>query len=68
MPDRTTWEYATAPLLIHATQEILNHWGSQGWELVQVIPGPIPEQLVVYFKRPSNRRRRAMPHGPKTHH
>ena len=52
MAERTRWEYATAPLLIHATQQILNNWGTDGWELVQVVPGPNPEQLVAYFKRP----------------
>jgi hypothetical protein len=52
MSERIRWEYATAPLLIHATQQILNTWGSDGWELVQVVPGPNPEQLVAYFKRP----------------
>jgi hypothetical protein len=52
MSQRTRWEYATAPLLIHATQQILNNWGTDGWELVQVVPGPNPEQLVAYFKRP----------------
>jgi hypothetical protein len=48
----TTWEYATAPLLIHATQQILNNWGEDGWELVQVVPGPNADNLVAYFKRP----------------
>jgi hypothetical protein len=51
MTERIKWEYATAPLLIHATQQILNNWGQDGWELVQVVPGPNPEQLVAYFKR-----------------
>jgi hypothetical protein len=46
------WEYATAPLLVHATKQILDTWGSDGWELVQVVPGPNAEQLVAYFKRP----------------
>ena len=46
----TTWEYATAPLLIHATQAILNNWGQDGWELVQVVPGPNPDSLVACFK------------------
>ena len=48
----TTWEYATAPLLIHATKQILDNWGVDGWELVSVVPGPSAEQLVAYFKRP----------------
>jgi hypothetical protein len=46
------WEYMTAPLLIHATKQILDNFGSEGWELVQVVPGPNAEQLVAYFKRP----------------
>jgi hypothetical protein len=41
----------TAPLLIHATKQILDNFGSEGWELVQVVPGPNPEQLVAYLKR-----------------
>ena len=46
-----TWEYMTTPLLIHNTAAILNNWGKQGWELVQVITGP-EGGLVAYFKRP----------------
>ena len=34
----TKWEYATIPLLTHATKAILDQWGSDGLELVQVIP------------------------------
>ncbi|KAB8163694.1 MULTISPECIES: DUF4177 domain-containing protein [Streptomyces] len=45
------WEYATVPLLVHATKQILDNWGEDGWELVQVVPGPNAEQLVAYFKR-----------------
>ena len=48
----TTWEYATVPLLTHATKQILDQWGSDGWELVTVLPGPTGEQLVAYLKRP----------------
>lgn len=49
----TTWEYATIPLLTHNTKQILDTWGSDGWELVTVIPGPAgPENLVAYLKRP----------------
>ncbi len=44
------WEYLTAPLLIHNTTAILNNFGSQGWELVQVVSGP-EGGLVAYFKR-----------------
>ena len=33
----TRFEYATAPLIVHALQQILNQWGSDGWELVAVV-------------------------------
>ena len=36
----TTWEYVTVPLITHATKQILDQWGADGWELVQVVPGP----------------------------
>ncbi|CAO5190921.1 DUF4177 domain-containing protein [Frankia sp. AiPs1] len=50
---QTKWEYFTAPLLIHNTKQILDTFGEDGWELVQVIPAPNnPEGLVAYFKRP----------------
>lgn len=45
------FEYSTVPLLTHATKAILDTWGEDGWELVQVVPGPNPEQLVAYLKR-----------------
>ena len=46
------YEYVTVPLLTHATKQILDTWGSDGWELVQVIPSPgSGEQLVAYMKR-----------------
>jgi hypothetical protein len=45
------FEYFTAPLLVHATKEILDNFGQDGWELVQVVPGLNPENLVAYFKR-----------------
>lgn len=49
----TTWEYATIPLLTHNTKQILDTWGSEGWELVTVIQGPAgPDSLVAYLKRP----------------
>lgn len=48
----TKWEYATVPVLIHATKQILDTWGEDGWELVQMMPGPNPQNLVAYFKRP----------------
>jgi hypothetical protein len=46
------WEYSTVPLLVHATKQILDNWGQDGWELVSVVPGPNPENLVAYMKRP----------------
>jgi hypothetical protein len=46
------WEYLTAPLIIHNTTAILNNFGSQGWELVQIMPTP-EGGLVAYFKRPA---------------
>lgn len=49
---RRQWEYLTAPLIVHNTKAILDNFGEDGWELVQVVPGPGgPEQLVAYFKR-----------------
>ncbi len=47
----TRWEYVTTPLMIHTTQAILNNWGGEGWELVQVVQGP-EGGLVAYLKRP----------------
>ena len=48
----TKYEYATVPLLSHATKQILDTWGSDCWELVQVVPAPgTGEQLVAYMKR-----------------
>ena len=47
----TRWEDATAPLIVHATQQILNNWGEDGWELVQTVVMP-DGNLVAYFKRP----------------
>ncbi|WP_298865672.1 DUF4177 domain-containing protein [Microbacterium sp.] len=47
----TTWEYLTTPLVIHNTAAILNNWGKQGWELVQVIQNS-EGGLVAYLKRP----------------
>ena len=48
----TQWEYLTAPVLVHATKQILDNFGRDGWELVQIVPGMNPENLVAYFKRP----------------
>ena len=50
--NRMKYEYATVPLLTHATKQILDTWGSDGWELVQVVPAPGGgDQLVAYMKR-----------------
>ena len=48
-----TWEYSTVPLMIHATKQILDMWGSDGWELVQIVTGPDGNGLVAYLKRPT---------------
>lgn len=49
----TKWEYVTVPLIIHATKQILDQWGAEGYELVQVVPGPEgSSNLVAYMKRP----------------
>ena len=48
---RRRWEYNTTPLIVHNTAAILNNWGSEGWELVQVVTGP-EGGLVAYLKRP----------------
>ncbi len=46
----TKWEYATVPLIVHATKQILDQWGEDGWELVQVLQGD-GGNLVAYLKR-----------------
>ena len=45
------WEYATVPLISHALQEILNQWGEEGWELVQIVESSTTG-TVGYLKRP----------------
>lgn len=50
----TQWEYLTAPLLIHNTKQILDNFGADGWELVQIVNGPDGSSLVAYFKRPKS--------------
>ena len=52
MSELTKWEYVTVALLTHATKQILDQWGEDGWELISVVPGPTGEQLVAYMKRP----------------
>ncbi len=51
MPETVKWEYATVPLIVHATKQILDQWGEDGWELVQVVGGPDGNGLVAYLKR-----------------
>jgi hypothetical protein len=50
----TKWEYATVPLIVHATKQILDQWGEDGWELVQGLTGPDGGGLVAYLKRPKS--------------
>lgn len=65
----TNWEYLTVPLIVHATKQILDNHGRDGWELVQVLSMPAAGpamtvenaviqapsvNLVAYFKRPLN--------------
>ena len=38
----TKWEYLTAPILVHAAKQILDNFGADGWELVQIAPGHEP--------------------------
>jgi hypothetical protein len=52
MAETTKWEYATVPLIVHATKQILDQWGEDGWELVQVLVNPDSGGLVAYLKRP----------------
>ena len=50
----TQWEYLTAPILTHAAKQILDNFGADGWELVQIVNGPDGTSLVAYFKRPKS--------------
>lgn len=47
----TTWEYFITPLPLHTPGVVLNNWGKQGWELVQIATGP-EGGSVAYMKRP----------------
>jgi hypothetical protein len=62
----TKWEYVTVPLLVHATKQILDNWGDEGYELVSVVPGANAEQLVAYMKRPSSERGAGAPRRART--
>lgn len=46
------WEYMTTPLGIHNTTAVLNHWGNEGWELVNVVMNA-DGALVAFLKRPA---------------
>ena len=46
----TKWEYVTTPLLLHKETQILNTWGAQGWEMVQVTQGP-QGGLIAFLKK-----------------
>ena len=48
----TKWGYLNGPILRHVSQQVLNNFGAGGLELVTVAPGPTPETMVGYFKRP----------------
>jgi hypothetical protein len=37
--------------LLHKETAILNNWGSEGWELVQIVTGPEGGKIA-FFKRP----------------
>lgn len=47
------WEYASVPLISHALQEILNQWGEDGWELVQILESP-NTGITAFLRRPKN--------------
>ena len=47
------WEYASVPLISHALQEILNQWGEDGWELVQVLESQ-NTGVTAFMRRPKN--------------
>jgi hypothetical protein len=49
--DMQKWEYATVPLISHALQEILNQWGEEGWELIQVVESQ-NTGTTAFLKRP----------------
>ena len=40
----TKWEYLTAPILVHAAKQILDNFGADGWELVQIVAGDEPRE------------------------
>ena len=55
----TKWEYITVPVLVHATKQILDNMGEDGWELVSSDPRNEPGEPRRLFQ--SARRRPDMP-------
>ena len=53
----TTWEYATVPLIIHATKAILDQWGADGWELIDDMATGITGGEGLVLKRERSGRR-----------
>ena len=47
-----TWRVDAKADVKGQTKQILDNWGLDGWELVQVVPGPNSENLIAYMKRP----------------
>ena len=47
----TKWEFLTAPVLVHATKQILDNFGQDGWELV-TIQTNAQGGLIAFLKRP----------------
>ena len=61
MSENKKYEYVTVPLLTHATKQILDTWGSEGWELVQ--SEEVPEMLHSSFVRDTGRYQGAVCRG-----
>lgn len=51
MSATTKWEYLTAPVLVHATKQILDNFGQDGWELVAIHTNA-QGGLVAFLKKP----------------
>lgn len=47
----TKWEYQVAPIPLHNEQLMLNNFGLDGWELVNLLQNA-QGGLVAFFKRP----------------
>ena len=55
MAETQRWEYLTAPILVHAAKQILDNFGADGWELVQVAPGDEPGEHGRLLQAPGDR-------------